>query len=147
MARGVNRGKIKAVRPGAGVSMDPGLNPDQLKMLMTGSELKNQITYSPDVKPDRLTPSGEPESLEGMWPYKLGEAKRPINSVNNPGDGYGQGVYDSIKEKGYQGNPLVLRHHPEKGKFIEDGHHRVAAADALEQEGTPVYIPVVHQFR
>lgn len=125
--------------------MNPGLNPDQLKLLMTGSEIKNQITYSPDVDPARATASGDPESLEGLWPYKLWEAKKPIDEVNLPGGGHG--VYDSLKEKGYQGNPIVLRHSADLGTFITDGHHRVAAAAELDREGNSVYIPVEHRFK
>jgi hypothetical protein len=56
------------MRPGAGISKDPGLNPDQLKMLMTGKELQRSITHSYDAPLD-MTP-GDPTELNALWERK-----------------------------------------------------------------------------
>lgn len=143
-------GRIKATRPGGGISMNPGLNPDQLKLLMTGQEIKNQITHSYDVDPNRKTASGEPETLSGLWDYKVEEAKSPQGSKDPHGHTVpGAGVYESIKKHGYRGEPIVIReYHAPTGLVtgIYDGHHRVASAAKLEEEGQPVHIPVTHDF-
>lgn len=138
--------RIKAVRPGAGISKDPGMNPDQLKLLMTGTELQRSITHSYDAPLD-MEP-GDPKALGELWEQKTAEAKRREGSWGT----HGAGVYDSIKQRGYQGEPIKLHDYdvftnagymtPARG--IMDGHHRVAAAAALEKEGQQVYIPVEH---
>lgn len=135
--------RIKAMRPGGGVTKDPGMNPDQLKLLMTGSELQRSITHSYDAPLD-MEP-GDPEALGELWEGKTYEAKQPRGV-------HGAGVYDSIKQRGYQGEPIKLYDYdvftnagytvPARG--VMDGHHRVAAAAALEKEGQQVYIPVEH---
>ena len=136
--------RIKAVRPGAGISKDPGLNPDQLKMLMTGKELQRSITHSWDAPLD-MTP-GDPTELNALWEKKTFEAKQPRGV-------HGAGIYSSLKSRGYEGAPLRLHDYnvftnagyevPARG--VMDGHHRIAAAAALEDEGKQVYIPVTHE--
>jgi hypothetical protein len=146
MSRRAQSPRVKASRPGAGISKDPGLNPDQLKLLMTGSELQRSITHSWDGPLD-MAP-GDTKELNKLWERKEYEAKRSDYS-----DEHGAGLYDSLKSRGYEGKPLLLNdydvftdagvHVPARG--IMDGHHRIAAAAALEREGKQVYIPIVHQ--
>lgn len=146
MSRRNTSPRIKAVRPGAGVSKDPGLNPDQLKMLMTGSELMRTINYSADAE-------YYGETIPDMWERKESESRSPIIAGIKPEyQRHGAGVYQSIKQKGYEGEPinLVLSNYEDpvrgqvKSSQVWDGHHRIAAAAALEKEGNQVYIPVEH---
>lgn len=109
----------------------------QLQMLMTGSELKKSITSSLD---QRYTDG----SLEGMWDRKVAQSQKPAGS-----GGPGAGVYDSLKERGYDDSrsysPHLTMDHFDNQREIPDGHHRVAAAAQLEKDtGKPVYIPVRH---
>lgn len=134
MSRRNNAPKAKAMRPGAGVTKDPGMNPDQLKMLMTGRELKNTITYSDDADEDG------PEGLRSMWDDKLDESKASPNSGT-----HGKGVYESLLSRGYEGRALTV-YHVDKDTFVLDGHHRIAAAADLERHGKPIYIPVEHEL-
>lgn len=148
MSRRAQSPRVKASRPGAGISTDPGLNPDQLKLLMTGSELQKTITHSYDAPLD-MEP-GDASTLNDLWSRKEAESRRRPGEWLQP---HGSGVYDSLKARGYEGEPLRLHdynvftdagvHVPARG--VMDGHHRVAAAAALEREGQQIYIPVVHQ--
>jgi hypothetical protein len=110
------------------------LNHNQLKLFMTGTEWKAMITHSTDGPLDRI------------WPQKEEESRLPA------GRGlHGGGVYDSIKEHGYVrshtgGDPTIIFEESPDGKSIRnvqsEGHHRVAAAAAVERDtGKPVYIP------
>jgi hypothetical protein len=122
--------RIKAVRPGAGVSMSPGLNPDQLQLLMTGGELMRSITQSSDAYGG--------ESMGEMWKRKEGESLVPNQET-------GMSLSKSLKTHGYRGNTIKLYHSPGTTEIL-DGHHRVAAAAALERQGTQIHIPVEHSI-
>lgn len=105
---------------------------DQLQMFMTGSELKSYLTDSGDRGGG---------SMEGMWGQKLKEAQHPAGAGDYKV--HGEGLYDSIKERGYQGDSLGVNHWGGE-KSLLDGHHRVAAAAQLDSEGYENYIPVTH---
>ena len=108
---------------------------DQLKIFMTGSEWKKVVNASSDAPVERM---GE------MWEQKEAEAKTRTGSGV-----HGAGVYKSLKEKGYVGGladaPRITFQEGPGGTTRREqgeGHHRVAAAAALEEEGHgPVYIP------
>lgn len=110
------------------------LNPDQLRLFMTGTEWQSFTTHSTDGPLDKI------------WPQKEAESKLP------GGRGFhGGGVYDSMKEHGFvqsqfDSPPTVIFEESPNGKEVRhvqsEGHHRVAAAAAIEREtGKPVYIP------
>lgn len=110
------------------------LNHDQLKLFMTGTEWKATVTHSTDGPLDRI------------WPQKESEARLP-----GPGAVHGSGVYDSMKKKGYIRpvnhalDPTIVFEDSPSGKEVRrvqsEGHHRVAAAAAIEHDtGKPVYL-------
>lgn len=128
---------------------------EQLKMLMTGNEVKNRVEDSYDRRPlfdgsavdsvgDRVRlrdPGGGPasETMNEMWNRKLQESQAPQYS------GHGSGVYDSMKRYGYNRDvPLTLNMNTPEGVVLSDGHHRVASAADLEDKGHEIYIPVQH---
>jgi len=111
------------------------LNPDQLKLFMTGTEWQDFVTHSTDGP------------LEHIWPQKEQESRAPAASGR-----HGAGVYDSLKSEGYNhfkgvNSPatIIFEESPD-GKSVRhvqsEGHHRVAAAAAVERDtGKPVYLP------
>jgi hypothetical protein len=115
---------------------------EQLRMLMPAQELRGRI---PDSN-DRVN-----ESMSELWDRKGREAALPAGTYHpSPEVGYdtthGTGVTDSLKQHGYDGAPVEVRHYTDsysEGKagdlFIYDGHHRVAAAADLGMD-----IPVSH---
>jgi hypothetical protein len=131
---------------------------EQLKMLMTGTEIKNRVEDSYDRNPLYSTSPyhdsyGDPiplqdagggdaiETMDEMWDRKLTESKQPQYTT------HGAGVYDSIKEHGFTrgASPITINMDSAKGVVLNDGHHRVASAAALDKEGHENYIPVTHR--
>ena len=111
--------------------MVKNVNPNQFKLFYGGQELQNAITNSGDLEPG--------EDLPHMWDRKAEESKEPGRSGK-----HGAGVYDSMKEEGYNGMPLTVSH-DHRGKYVYNGHHRIAAAAAVAREtGRNVWIPVEH---
>ena len=126
------------------------LNPDQLQLFMTGTELKNAITDSIDRAPM--------QSMDKMWATKLRQSKRS-------GMEHGAGTYQSIKQHGWKepegvwgdetpghGNSgFEIMHKRVYGGIPEwdrsetsvtGAHHRIAAAADLEAKGKrTVYFP------
>lgn len=109
-------------------------NPDQFKLFMTGVEWQDQITHSTDGP------------IDTVWQEKELRSRLPKDS------GHGSGVYDSMAKDGYVGKksvnsqPSIVIEDSPSGKSTRmvqsEGHHRVAAAAAVEREtGKPVYIP------
>lgn len=117
----------------------------QLQMLMTGSEIQNILTKSNDAQWN--WDEQRKETMGDLWNRKETEARQP--SVTGA---HGAGVYESLNRQGYRGDTLNIRHghlSSEDGSsnnysWISDGHHRVAAAAALEREGKTMFIPVEH---
>lgn len=123
----------------------------------------NTVGYE-EISPNVRQPIMERESMDQMWSRKEAEAREPkelpvhdvqwrggrgervqIGSV--PNNTHGAGIYDSIKEKGLQQGPNqrtpIVTHVDKKTgeKRQGEGHHRIAAAAALEREtGKPVWI-------
>jgi hypothetical protein len=106
------------------------LHPEQLKLFMTGTELKGAITNSIDRNPI----GGFGRSMDQMWDTKRKESKRT-------GVGHGHGTHASIKEHGWVGpGPDIFQKRtygaiPEfdKDDFqVSDAHHRIAAAADIE---------------
>lgn len=125
---------VKSTRPGGEDLPYPG-KPEQLKLFMTGSEWKNQVTHSTDGP------------IDIIWEEKADQAKVPKHGTT-----HGAGVYDSMEKHGYDAKqsrnsqPTMVFETSPNGKELRrtqsEGHHRVAAADALESEGKrTVYIP------
>ncbi len=128
------------------------LNPHQLQMFMTGTELKDTINHSYDGSLSTGGTGGGPDGLNGLWKQKLKESKRS-------GFGHGEGTYKSIKDRGWVAdNPrydsINLSHRSVPGaipawnrveRSVDDGHHRIAAAADIEAKtGKQHFIPVQH---
>lgn len=139
--------------------MGAPLNPNQLKLFMSGTEWQRSITDSTDL-------SGRgADALSDLWAEKEAQARQPaafkVHDVQWRGgrgqrvtigearnSAHGAGLYDSMKERGYDPTvshgaaygPTILT---EGEDFTQwEGHHRVAAAAAVERDtGQPVYIP------
>lgn len=113
-------------------------SPQQFKLFMTGTEWLGQITHSTDGP------------LDLIMPQKEAEARVPL--TRNHRDPHGAGTMDSLKSHGYDQSravnspaSIVIQDSP-NGKYIRmvqsEGHHRVAAAAAIEKEGGgPIFIP------
>ena len=118
------------------------LSPRQFPLFMTGVEIQNSVTHSIDQR--------EGESLSDMWNRKAVEAKRPATEGSTVPDSpqHGAGVYDSLKQSGWQSpsSEIWLTHNNDQVR-MGAGHHRVAAAAALErEEGKQVFIPIEHSY-
>lgn len=133
------------------MGMADNLNPTQLKLFMTGTEWKNELTHSTDGP------------LDTVMPQKLEEAS--VSKVPGQRDPHGAGTLDSLREHGWDqrrsinspativiedapnGNPTKVD--KETGETVSlgrvtqsEGHHRIAAAAHLESLGEgPFFIP------
>jgi hypothetical protein len=81
-----------------------------------------------------------------MWEHKEAQAAAPSSEAGT----HGSGVRDSIERYGYQHEsdnpPTIILETSPSGKATRmvqsEGHHRVAAAAAIERDGgDPVFIP------
>lgn len=111
-----------------------------------------------DIRDDYVEASGEAikqrEEIGDLWDRKATESRAPVEDVRPNADftemknyPWGSGVYQSIKESGYDwSKPVNIVHRSRTGeRFMGQGHHRVAAAAELEQEtGKTMYIPISH---
>lgn len=120
------------------------VNPNQLKMLMTGAELKATIVDSTDRQavggPNRYR--GERlESLDEMWGRKEAEARSEAGTV------HGGGLYDSIKYGGWWDDEKPIKMSmTSHGAVTGDAHHRIAALAAVDKDhGRQTYVPVQHE--
>ena len=125
---------------------DPGENPDQLQLLMKPSEILSRLHGFYDDKDgdtwDDITP--ERYAKSGLHAFKLQEAES-------------QGTADLIRKEGVL-KPVVLMPprardilDPEKKELsrtrhfmLGNGHHRLAVAFDMEQQGSDIHIPVIH---
>ena len=98
----------------------------QLAMFMTADDLKKVVHTS-------LHPHGEAVLRE-----KLAESK------NETDEGWGHGLYDDIKQSKQVYEPVEMAHSKDTHPYLEEGHHRVAVANALNPK---MLIPVVHHER
>lgn len=113
------------------------LNPQQfhqLPMFASGTDVKSAVTDSSD----RLANT---ESMDQMWSRKEAESRKPRDT------GHGAGVYDSMKGNGYVGygeiDKVPVLYANDQVRLV-DGHHRVAAAAALDSEGQDTWVPLRH---
>jgi len=143
-----------AVAYAGAVAASDHVNPDQLKLFMTGSELKSAITDSIDRNPI----GGFGGTMEKMWATKLRQSKRS-------GMGHGAGTYQSLLKHGWKepdevwgdevpGNNAAgfeINHRRVYGGIPEwdrtevsvtGAHHRIAAAADMEAKGKrTIYFP------
>lgn len=121
------------------------INPNQFRLFWSGDELQKAVTYSTDAYDD----NDNPEDLPTMWARKEEEARYPHDTV------HGGGVYTSMKQSGYRGEPVTIQHvggesvdgyghsyEEPQGVETGDGHHRIAAAAALAREGHAGWVHV-----
>ena len=133
------------------MGMADNLNPTQLKLFMTGTEWKSELTHSTDGP------------LDMVMPQKLEEASVSLESgKRNP---HGAGTLDSLREHGWDQQRSVnspattiiedsssgkaTKVDKETGETVSlgrvtqsEGHHRIAAAAHLESQGEgPFFIP------
>ena len=103
---------------------------EQMKLFMTGTELKSAITESPDR-------FGQ-QSMESMWGNKLRASKR--------GTGHGGGTYEALAEQGWQGRGPGLVHRDDD-LYVKDAHHRIAAAADIERRSSErsIWIPTTNR--
>lgn len=146
------------------MSASDNLNPHQLQLFMTGTELKAAITDSIDRNPL----GGMGGTMDKMWATKLRQSKRP---ADHPG--HGAGIYQSMKKRGWDPPTDVwgdqapgwdnagfeINHVVKYGGIPEwdrtetsvtAAHHRIAAAADIEAKsaGTKkprtIYFPTAH---
>lgn len=124
------------------------VNPDQFKLFMSGTEWKGAVTDSYDRDWVTSGPGDyRQENMNELWSRKETEAREPKSNA------HGSGLYDAIKNEGYDPNKVddidiesgsygpSIAH--VRGKSMQvDGHHRIAAAAAVERDtGKVSWIP------
>lgn len=106
-------------------------DPNQFKLFMTGTEWKSSVTHSTDGP------------IASVWQEKEAQAA-------SEGLHHGAGLQNEILMRGYQHNredpPTIILEDAPNGKSVRsvqsEGHHRVAAAAAIEADGGgDVFIP------
>lgn len=120
------------------------LHPVQLQMFMRPQEVLDTMQGSVEQR--------DMSMIQGHLTHKLREAKirgEPY-LANHDGELIGQGpsLYDQVKTHGVE-KPIILQHtenyRGDPMLLLGNGHHRLAAAQAAEQEtGQQQYIPVIH---
>ena len=119
-------------------------DPNQLQMLMTGTELKGSITDSNDRD------SVRGETMDRMWERKTDESKQPKDT------GHGAGIHESIDTQGFRPELNVgitddpgyhgavdlvhestyrnglSKNQQKTNTKVYDGHHKIAAAADIE---------------
>lgn len=124
--------------------------PEQLKLFMSGTEWQNYTDSSIDGGPvDGGNSEKATARMKELWSTKEKEARAPFRS-----DVHGAGTYDSMKERGYDPSPgedpptIILMNNQANTHVVKmqsEGHHRVAAAAAIERDtGQPVWMPVTY---
>jgi hypothetical protein len=132
------------------MGMADNLNPTQLKLFMTGTEWKNELTHSTDGP------------LDIVMPQMLEEAS--VSKESGKRYPQGAGTLDSLREHGWDQqrsinvpattiledpNGKATKVDKETGETVSlgrvtqsEGHHRIAAAAHLESLGEgPFFIP------
>lgn len=128
---------VHGARPQENKDMSYPGKPEQLKLFMTGTEWQNDVTHSTDGPTDVV------------WKEKEQQSRASANQRNAP---HGAGLYDSMKAEGFNRSKslnstptIVIETNPsgkEYRRTQSEGHHRVAAAAAIERDtGKPVYLP------
>lgn len=133
------------------------VNPEQLQLFMTGTELKGMITDSIDRNPL----GGFGGTMDKMWASKLRQSKRS-------GMEHGGGTYKSLQEHGWDppaevwgdeapghdASGFEINHVRKIGAIpafdrtetsVTGAHHRIAAAADMEARGKrTIYFPTAH---
>ena len=112
-------------------------DPNQLKLFMRPQELMDTIRYSSDesvVDKSTRAEGDRDKTMSSLWSIKRSEL-------------YGRhysGLVESIKNHGVL-RPVTIEDRSGAPLTMGQGHHRVAAANMVEQNtGKPVFIPVVY---
>lgn len=113
------------------------LNKEQLRMFLRPDEVVNLVDSSVDQQEDYLT--GYKQTVDDLWKDKREELDKFVTYSR---------LVPSIKKHGIQ-RPITIvppdEYDISKEFVMGEGHHRVMAAKALEEEtGKEVYIPVVY---
>ena len=116
------------------MSASKHLNPKQLKLFMTGDEIKGLVSDSvdragayEDVDPETGKQITVPaETMEDMWGNKGNRSLR-----------------DQIAKEGIKRH-VTIQTNPDGTFTMGQGHHRVQASSDLAKEGKTVYVPVVY---
>ena len=114
------------------------VHPGQLKLFMTPGEIIGQVKSSADLYGS--------ESMEEMWSRKEHESKFPRDPKNWR---HGSGVYESVAKEGVTSHVEITpyEHRGESALHMGEGHHRVAAAAAVERDtGREQFVPVMEHM-
>lgn len=121
---------------------------EQLKLFYRPQEIMDRVDFSHDIQ-------GE-EDLSQMWARKERETRLPYGTPNLdpwPDDDdpnrmqHGAGLYSSVKQHGMTSHVQVADEevYGAQRHYLLDGHHRVAAAAAVERDtGREMHVPVLH---
>jgi hypothetical protein len=110
------------------------LNPHQLKLFMTGDEIKNTVTDSVDRALGYMEYNDEHGELEEVPAETMDELWEEKKTT---------GLKETIAKEGIRRHVTIV---PERdGTFtMGQGHHRVQASSDLAKEGKTVYVPVIY---
>lgn len=105
-------------------ALNPVVNGQQMRTLIDPVEHQERVTHSVDVQGYG--------SMDRMWSEKEEEARTDVSDAAHV---HGAGVYDWMARGDRQRTPISLRVNPgQEGYGQGEGHHRVAAAAALQRE-------------
>lgn len=112
-------------------------DPNQLKLFMRPQELMDTVQHSADegiVDRDLRNKGTRKDIMTSVWGTKRRELYGPHYS----------GLVESIKKHGVI-RPVTIEDIPNQPLSMGQGHHRVAAANMVEQQtGRQIYIPVTY---
>lgn len=116
------------------------LNPDQLRLFVDPEEHIASMTRSTDVALPQYR-----GSMSRMWEHKELESRgKPYQNRADWMQPHGAGLYESVKTEGVR-EPISVLLGP-KGPIQHQGHHRIAAAAAVQREtGRKQHVPVEYQ--
>jgi hypothetical protein len=107
-------------------ALNPVINGQQMRTLIDPVEHQEHVTHSVDVQGYG--------SMDRMWSEKEEEAREHQTTGV-----HGAGIYDWMERGDRQRSPITLRVDPgQEGYGQGEGHHRVAAAAALQRESGEV---------
>lgn len=125
----------------------------QLSLFMSGEEWKASVTNSVDrhfKSGGRYQPKGSAmETMDDVWERKENEARQSKHTM-----GHGAGLYDAMSKGGYDHDaspdydkPTIWTGFGPNAEMTQgEGHHRVAAAAAVERDtGKKTWIPTSYE--
>jgi hypothetical protein len=111
------------------------LNPNQMRLFMQAKELMDTMSGHVATGSDKYAPMSQ---APGLYKSKLHESKEGSAASTLFSKKRGKdSLYQSIQKEGVR-TPIRLRMH-QGTEQINDGHHRVAAANDINPE---MYLPV-----